>query len=172
MREAVTQRTFEALYDEHFDFVWRSLRRLGVQPSAVEDALQDTFLVLHRRLSSLRADASAKSFVFGIAMRVAHDYRRSARRKSVARLEPENEVSTTPDPFEQAANTELGHKLERFLDSLDADKRAVFVLFELEQMTAPEVSESLGIPLNAAYSRLRSARDRLLTFLAAEQDHG
>lgn len=171
--EAATRRTFEALYDDHFDFVWRTLRRLGVQPAAVEDAVQDTFVVVHRRLSALREDASPKAFLFGIAMRVAHDYRRSARRKATVGLDTDREPAPGNDPFADAAHAELGRKLERFLATLDEDKRAVFCLFELEGMTAPEISETLGVGLNMVYSRLRTARDRLVVFLRTEEGrHG
>src|SRR3954447_16537186 len=102
MEDAVAERpSFDSLYAEHFDFVWRTLRRLGVHPSVVDDAAQDTFVVLHRRLPELRADASARAFVFGIAQRVAHDYRRTARRKHSVSLEGEL-VSPGEGPFESA----------------------------------------------------------------------
>lgn len=170
--EAPPSRSFEALYGEHFSFVWRSLRRLGVHPSVVEDAAQDTFLVVHRRLADLRPDASPKAFVFGIALRVARDYRRRAMRKNAESLDPEREVSTASGPFERTAKAQAVRLLERFLGSLDDDKRAVFVLAELEGMTAPEISEALGANTNTIYSRLRSARERFVAFAAEERRHG
>lgn len=164
--EADVAHDFDALYSEHFNFVWRSLRRLGVHPSWVEDAAQDTFLVVHRRLSDLRPDASAKAFLFGIALRVARDYRRRAQRKHAVSLDVEKEVSNLSGPFERTAKAEAIRKLESFLASLDEDRAAVFVLAELEGMTAPEISHALGANQNTVYSRLRSARERFVAFAA------
>jgi RNA polymerase sigma-70 factor (ECF subfamily) len=169
MTDAVTERrSFDSLYAEHFDFVWRSLRRLGVHPSVVDDAAQDTFVVLHRKLSELRAEASAKAFLFAIAQRVAHDYRRTARRKGALSLEDEGHASPAAGPFERTAKGQATLVLKRFLEVLDDDKRAVFVLAELEELSAPEISEALGVRLNTVYSRLRNARQRFVEFLASE----
>jgi RNA polymerase sigma-70 factor (ECF subfamily) len=158
---------FTALYRQHFDFVWRSLRRLGVSPAVVEDAVQDTFIVLHRRLGDLRPEASFRSFLFAIALRVARDYRRSAQRKSTDALDMDASSSHEPGPFERTATAQAARILERFLDSLDESKRAVFAAAELEGMTAPEISEALSMPVNTVYSRLRVARLRFVAYLAA-----
>jgi RNA polymerase sigma-70 factor (ECF subfamily) len=158
---------FAALYRQHFDFVWRSLRRLGVSPAVVEDAVQDTFIVLHRRLGDLRPEASLRSFLFAISLRVARDYRRSAQRKSTDSLDAETASSREAGPFERTATAQASRILERFLDSLDESKRAVFAASELEGMTAPEISEALAMPVNTVYSRLRVARLRFVAFLAA-----
>lgn len=163
---------FTALYRQHFDFVWRSLRRLGVREASVEDAVQDTFVVLHRRLSDLRPQASAKSFLFAIAVRVARDYRRTAKRKPADPLDQEAAPSCARSPFEQAANAQAARQLEVFLDSLDEPKRAVFAAAELEGMTAPEVAEALAIPVNTVYSRLRVARQHFVLFLSTMGGRG
>lgn len=170
--EAAVTHDFDSLYTDHFNFVWRSLRRLGVHPSWVEDAAQDTFLVVHRRLTDLRPDASAKAFLFGIALRVARDYRRRAQRKQASSLDVEREISHAAGPYERAAKAEAVRKLEGFLNSLDEDRRAVFVLSELEGMTAPEISQALGANQNTVYSRLRSARERFVAFAAEGAGHG
>ena len=162
------QRFFAKLYADHFAFAWRTLRRLGVRESQLEDAAQDTFVVLHRRLSDLRPDASPKAFVFRVAQRVAHDYRRSARRKGAQSLDTESEISAEQGPFEHAAKAQGLRALMRFLKSLDDDRRAVFMLTELEQMSAPEIAEALGANLSTTYSRLRSARELFVAFLAQE----
>jgi len=162
------QRLFAKLYADHFAFAWRTLRRLGVRESQLEDAAQDTFVVLHRRLSDLRPDASPKAFVFRVAQRVAHDYRRSARRKGAQSLDTESEISAEQGPFEHAAKAQGLRALMRFLESLDDDRRAVFMLTELEQMSAPEIAEALGANLSTTYSRLRSARELFVAFLAQE----
>jgi RNA polymerase sigma-70 factor (ECF subfamily) len=166
-REQAVERNFQALYNQHFDFVWRSLRRLGVREASVEDAVQDTFVVLHRRLGDLREGASVKSYLFAIALRVAHDHRRSAERKGADTLNQELIMSNEPGPFERTAKAQAVRALDRFLSGLDEHKRAVFVCAELEGMTAPEISEALSVPLNTVYSRLRIAREHFVAFLTS-----
>jgi len=161
-------RAFEDLYGQYFDFVWRSLRRLGVPKELLEDATQDTFVVVHRRLADLRPEASAKAWTFGIALRVARDYRRSQRRKPTMSYDMDSTPSPSNGPFENAAAAQALRVLERFLGTLDEDKRAVFVLAELEEMSAPEISEALGGSVNTIYSRLRIARERFVAFLAGQ----
>jgi RNA polymerase sigma-70 factor (ECF subfamily) len=161
-------RGFEDLYGRYFDFVWRSLRRLGVPPALVEDATQDSFVVVHRRISDLRPDASEKAWLFGIAIRVARDYRRTQRRKGTTSIDTDTATSSDLGPFERTAKAEAGRVLERFLVSLEDDKRAVFVMAELEGMTAPEISDASGTNLNTVYSRLRGARERFVAFLNVE----
>lgn len=164
---------FENLYAQHFDFVWRNLRRMGVPSALVEDAAQDTFVVVHRRLADLRAEASPKAWLFGIAARVANDYRRTQRRKPSVSHDMDTTASLSPGPFEDAAAAQAALVLERFLGTLDDEKRAVFVLAELEEMSAPEMSEALGTGVNTIYSRLRVARERFVAFLASEAgSHG
>jgi RNA polymerase sigma-70 factor (ECF subfamily) len=162
------ERTFDVLYDQYFDFVWRSLRRLGVHPALVEDAAQDTFVVVHRRLDDLRPEASAKAWLFGIAMRIASDYRRRQRRKGTVSIDVDSAPASEGSPYESTARAEAARFVERFLNTLDEDKQAVFVLADLEGMSAPEISEALGTKLNTVYSRLRIARERLLEFMRVE----
>ncbi len=149
---------FALVYNDYFDFVWRSLRRLGVPEANVDDALQDVFVVVHRRLGEFAGRSSLKTWLFGIAVRVTSDHRRRARRKGGHEPLDEAVVDPAPGPQEQAANAELLGLLDRALDALDDERRAVFVLAELEQMSAPEIAEALGVKLNTVYSRLRLAR--------------
>jgi len=159
------RRDFDALYEAHFDFVWRSLRRLGVPPALAEDAAQDTFIVVHRKIQDLREDASAKAWLFAIALRVAHDYRRTAKRKGTISHDVDTEASREQGPFDHTAKAEAGRRLEAFLTTLDEDKRAAFVLAELEGMSVPEISQALDANLNTVYSRLRAARLRFVDYL-------
>ncbi|MFO0762546.1 MAG: sigma-70 family RNA polymerase sigma factor [Byssovorax sp.] len=156
---------FEAIYEDHFDFVWRNLRRLGVQEAQLDDAAQEVFLVVHRRLAEFEGRSSLKTWLFGILVRVAGDCRRAVRRKSPHARSPGGAVdadSVADEAAESAhdrtARSEAVRLLHRLLDELDDDKRAVFVLAELEQMSAPEIAESLGQNLNTIYARLRAAR--------------
>jgi RNA polymerase sigma-70 factor (ECF subfamily) len=152
------------IYAQHADFVFRNLRRLGVIESAIDDAVQDVFLVVHRRLGDFEARAQVTTWLFGIVLRVAQSYRRSAMRRR-ARLSdtPASDVeqvpvSTAESPIELLERREASTLLHRLLDELDDDKRAMLVCVELEQMTVPEAAESLGLNLNTAYGRLRAAR--------------
>jgi RNA polymerase sigma-70 factor (ECF subfamily) len=150
---------FERLYDDNFRFVWRMLRRLGVDPTDVSDAAQDVFAVLSRRLADLPSDAAARSFIYGTIVRVAHEHRRQKRRLSPAGVE----VSDLPDPAARSADTQLElardiQLLDALLSELDEDRRQVFVLVELEQLSVPEVAALTGWNMNTLYSRLRSAR--------------
>ena len=155
---------FEQVYALHFDFVWRNLRRLGVPDAQVDDAAQEVFLVLYRRRAEFEGRASLRTWLFRVLLRVAADQRRSARRKSpLARLRGEAvDVETVADdgasPHDETARREAVAALHQVLGGLDDDKRAVFVLAELEQMAMPEIAEALGVNLNTAYARLRAAR--------------
>jgi len=152
------------IYAAHADFVFRNLRRLGVHESLIDDAVQDVFLVVHRRLGDFEARAQVTTWLFGIVLRVAQSYRRSAMRRR-ARLSdaPSAEVEQIPmtaaeSPVETLERREASALLHRLLEELDDDKRAMLVCVELEQLTVPEAAESLGLNLNTAYGRLRAAR--------------
>jgi RNA polymerase sigma-70 factor (ECF subfamily) len=150
-----------AIYEEHFDFVWRSLRRLGVPVAAVDDATQDVFVVVHRRLREFEGKSRLKTWLFSIVLNVAQHYRRAlARRQPEVGPEPDEELVDlgSSSPQEQTLRAEAARLVQSLLESLDDDKRAVLVLAHLEQMPAPEIAEALGIPINTVYSRLRLAR--------------
>jgi RNA polymerase sigma-70 factor (ECF subfamily) len=151
---------FKEVYDANFAFVWRSLRRLRVPDPSLNDAVQDVFLVVHRRLEDFEGRAKVTTWLFGIALRVAKDYRRRAHvRREVF---DESNFAQVSDPnsdtgavAEQKQNLAL---FEAALEELELDQRAVFILFELENMTGDEIADSLQIPLGTVYSRLRLAR--------------
>lgn len=158
----------EAIYDEFFDFVWRSLRRLGVWPEQLDDALQDVFLVVHRRLSEFEQRATVKTWLFGICLRVASDYSRRSRAHGRTTELDQEMRDPAPDPLEQAARGEAIRFLDAHLAELDADKRAVFILAELEGMSCPEIAEAVGANVNTVMSRLKAARAK---FEAAVRRH-
>jgi len=157
---------FDAVYAEHFPFVWRSVRRLGVDPSAVDDVVQEIFLVVHRRLAEFEARASMKTWLFGIVLRVVRQHRRTLRRKpaqlgGAAAMDSNLEEvrdSRGQGPHERMAEREAVRTLHAILDEIDDEKREVFVLAELEQMTVPEIAEAVEANVNTVYSRLRAAR--------------
>lgn len=149
---------FDAIYAEHFSFVWRCLRGLGVAPGSLDDAAQDVFVVVHRRLHTFEGGATLRTWVFGIVRRIAFRYRRGVARKGTAEPLGEEQPAAGPGPLERAQDAEAAEFVSRFLDQLDTRKREVFVLGVLEEMSVPDVAEALGIPLNTAYTRLRRAR--------------
>ena len=155
-------------YKEHFAFVWRSLRRLGVPLQALDDAAQDVFIVALRRRSEFGNRSSYRTWLFGIAANVAREQRRKGRR--AAELEPIDEGlrSQEASPLDQATDAEAVRFIDAFLSTLDDAKREVFILAELEQMPAPEIADAVGAKLNTVYSRLRAAREAFATLLEAQ----
>lgn len=162
---------FDAVYREHHGFVWRSLRHLGVDQDRIDDALQDTFLVVHRRLAEFEGRAALRTWLFEIARRIAGRYRRTAAREAPRNLEvPEVEGPARLD--DDLAKAEAAEILALFLDELDRDKSVVFIMAELEQRRAPEIAETLELNLNTVYARLRAARqqlDRLIIRIQARE---
>jgi RNA polymerase sigma-70 factor, ECF subfamily len=164
---------FEEIYREYFDFVWRSLRRLGLRPGALDDASQEVFIVVHRRLSEFEGRSSLKTWLFGIALHVARRQARTAARHPADELpDPAPAAPGAATPQDEAARREAIALLYAILDDLDTDKRAVFVMAELEQMTAPEIAQALGAPMNTVYSRLRAARREFEASLKRRQARG
>lgn len=152
--------SFEELYGEYFAFVWRALWRLGVPSVSLADATQDVFVVIHRRLGDLHGRQVARSWVYGIVVRVAQDYRRALRRRGVSSgAEPDQLADTRP--LDAHARLELGEAvatLNLLLDTLSDEQREVLVLSQLEQLSVPEIAELLGANVNTVYTRLRAAR--------------
>lgn len=159
---------FDAVYDEWFDFVWRSARRLGVHDASLDDVAQDVFLVVYRRLSEFEGRSTLKTWLFGITLRVVSDWRRTKRRKGgLSELPPEDALACARSgPADELERAESARLLASMLAELDDDKRTVFVMIELEELTAPEVASLLGVPLNTVYSRLRVAREEFERALA------
>jgi RNA polymerase sigma-70 factor, ECF subfamily len=161
--------TLAEVYETQFDFVWRSARRLGVASLHVDDVVQEVFLVVHRRLAEFEGRSALKTWLFGITRRVVRDHRRSARRKpaeSLGSLEPADQAGIADAQLSQRQETRTLHAL---LDELDEDKREVFVLAELEQMSGPEIAEALDVNLNTVYARLRAARSAFEQAVARHQ---
>jgi RNA polymerase sigma-70 factor (ECF subfamily) len=162
--------TLDAIYEAHFRFVWRTLRRMGVATALLDDATQDVFIVAHRQLASFEGRSSLKTWLCAIALRVAHDYRRSAKRRGwLVPFRETNTPSTRPTPLEHVQQVEAAGLLNRFLDSLDESKRVVFILSELEEMTAPEISRAVGASVNTIYARLRTARRLFVEAVRSER---
>jgi RNA polymerase sigma-70 factor (ECF subfamily) len=160
-------------YETHFEFIWRSLRRLGVPESSVDDAAQEVFLVVFRRLETFEGRSSLKTWLFGVALRVARRFAQRLRSDQSDELSDSLVDSETLGQEDSLARSEAVRTLYAILSRFDHEKRAVFVMSELEQMTAPEIAELSGTTLNTVYSRLRAARrdfDAALKRLHAHDD--
>jgi RNA polymerase sigma-70 factor (ECF subfamily) len=143
----------------HFAFVWRTLRRFGVPESDAQDAAQRVFVIATERLDRIEPKKE-RAFLFGTAVRVADKVRRShARKPTVSDLDPDGEPSPWPSADELLDQRRARAVLDSILDELSDDLRAVFVLYEIEQMTVNDISNVLEIPLGTAASRLRRARE-------------
>ncbi len=157
---------FDRLYRDHFTFVWRTLRRFGVREAALEDAAQEVFLIAYRKAGAWHEWSSPRAWLFGVARRVAHDQRRSHdRHERKLAL-----VVELPPPRGADQSLEDRRRLELVaaaITKLSPERSAVYVLAELEDMSAPEIAQALDINLNTVYSRLRRARQDVAEQLAA-----
>ena len=150
---------FEEIYRTHHDFVWRTLRRMGVGERDAMDAGQKVFLIAHRRLAMFDGRSTVKTWLCGIALRVASDYRRSAiSRREVLVADTPCGNSHEADQLRRLEERERLAILDQVLSEMPVEQRAVFVLFELEEMSGEEIAALLAVPEGTVRSRLRLAR--------------
>lgn len=158
--------TLAELFAAHVAFVWRVLASHGVHEADIEDSTQEVFLTAHRRMEQWDPErASARTWLYAIAIRFAANYRRLAR---VRYEQPADE--TEPPPHEADADAHLDRrrllaKLDATLAAMSEDKRSVFVLFELEGLQMIEVAKVVGCPVQTAYARLYAARRLVVSAL-------
>ncbi|HEX9618533.1 MAG TPA: sigma-70 family RNA polymerase sigma factor [Polyangiaceae bacterium] len=158
-----------SIFSQNYRFVWRLLRRLGVSANAVEDAAQQVFLVVAERLDDI-IPGSERGFLYGTVLRVAWTTRRGGMHEVLSDSFDAHE-SPAPAPSELADQHRARDVLDRVLARMQTDLRAVFILYEIEGFTTPEIAETIGIPLGTAASRLRRARSlfkRLVARLMAQ----
>jgi RNA polymerase sigma-70 factor (ECF subfamily) len=149
------------IFEEHFAYVWNSLRRLGVRERDLEDLVHEVFLKIHVRAADYDPSRPVRPWVFGFALRVAADYRRLARHRVEVLGIATEPADAKPGADERAETNEKRELVQVALDSMDLDRRAVLLLHDIDGVPAPAIAEALGIPLNTAYSRLRLAREDL-----------
>lgn len=159
--DAVARRArVDQMVRAHFGLVWRYLRRLGLSDADADDGAQQVFLTFARKLDVVEADRE-RSFLLGVALRVASDARRAHQRR---RLEPETALNDAtdprPDPEQALDQQRVCALLDRFLEQLDEGARAVFVLYEVEGLTMREIAEALELSPGTVASRLKRARVR------------
>lgn len=150
------------LYEAHFERVWRWLHGLGVRTADLEDATQEVFVVVHRKYGEFAGRSQVTTWLYGICFRVAASFRRRAHvRRETATDDMESvQTDTPPTPHDHLAERQRAALAQEILDGLDDDKRAVFVLYELEEHTLKEIAAMLGCPLQTVHSRLTAARER------------
>ena len=151
-------RNFREVFDAHARFVWRALLGLGVQERDVPDASQQVFLVLDQKLGQLDQGCPMRTFVYGICLRVAADFRNRAhvRRERLFANAPDHSAAATQE--EIISSREALQHLQSALDQIDPSQREVFVLYEIEDLAMADVARAIGCPLQTAYSRLHAAR--------------
>lgn len=154
----------EQAFELHFPMVWRSLRRLGVPEAALDDAVQDVFLVVHRRWNDFKNQSTRRTWIYGITLRVASEHGRRARREH-QRLSTTDPDLVSPESLgadwqldRSQRQREAGQVLYTALNRLAESDRQILVLVDLEERSVVEAAEVLGVNLNTAYSRLRRAR--------------
>lgn len=163
-----------AIYSEYFKGVWRNLRRLGVPNELLDDAVQDVFLVVHRRRCEFAHRSSFKTWLFGIVLRVANDYRRAARRHIARTTQLAREFSEdyrTHCPAKEAELREANTVLHGVLQLLKNEQREVFVLVELEELSISQAATACSISLATCQRRLRRARIAFEAALARINAH-
>ncbi len=166
---------FRALYEAEFSYVWSSLRRLGAPSAHIEDLAHDTFVTAWRRMGDFDSSRPIRPWLFGIAFRVASDFRKRAfhrREVSEENLEQLGAEDDRASPVDHVAAREARELVLRALDSMPIERRAVFVMHELDGHAAPEIAEAMAIPLNTAYSRLRLARQDFAAAIKRIQAEG
>ena len=151
------------IYREHGRFVWLSLQRLGIHPSDLDDVAQDVFMVVHRRLDTFDRRARVSTWLFGICMRVAANYRRRRRwtHEVLTGGGEEDRPSGLAAADDVLVRREQRELAERALNRLEIAKRATFVMFEIEALSCLEIAELMNVPVGTVYSRLHSARRQL-----------
>jgi RNA polymerase sigma-70 factor (ECF subfamily) len=167
-----------AVYSAHADFVWASLQRLGVRPHDLDDVLQEVFVIVHQRLHTFDHSSKLTTWLFGVCLRAASDYRRRAyrRREQVgdeAVEEPATAEASTPE--DAAVGQQSRARLDRILEELDLEKRAVFVMFEVEELSCDEIAAIVGAPVGTVHSRLHAARkqfEKAVGRQMARDEHG
>lgn len=149
---------FEQVFADHAPRVWRALRRLGVDALDVDDVCQEVFTTIHHRLPTFGGRSALSTWIYGICVHKASAHRRRLRRRREDLAAAPPELSIDAPQLDTLERRRALAFADAVLDTLDDDKRAVFVLYEIEEVPMKEVAEALGCPLQTAYARLHAAR--------------
>jgi RNA polymerase sigma-70 factor, ECF subfamily len=157
-REVAAPLTFDALYEENVRFLWSMARAMGVPPNAVDDVLQDLFVIAHAKLGEFEARGSVRAWLVAILVRVEANHRRHRSRRQHDELDDGLAAPKSDDPVAVIEREESARILDELLATLDDEKRIVFVMSELHEMTAKEIGDALGLSSNTVSTRLRRGR--------------
>lgn len=158
-------------HDDHAEFVWKSLFRLGVPEADLPDLLQEVFITVHRRRDSFDGTSTLRTWLYGICRNLVQNHRRKVarRRESAMAVVPDRpDRGPDGDPEGKVVARHARRTVHALLDELDSDRRVVFMMFEVEGLPCPKIAVALGIPVGTVYSRLRVAREE---FAAALNRH-
>jgi RNA polymerase sigma-70 factor (ECF subfamily) len=156
----------EEIFRAHADFVWRALRRQGVPNADIEDAVQEVFLVVYRKVGDYVEQGALRAWLFTISRQVANHHRRSYARRERKQQALIDAPIAEPEKMDAPERAEAVGVVNDFLAELGEEQAMVFYLVEIEGLTAPEVATSVGVNLNTVYGRLRLARKRFEDMLA------
>ena len=147
------------VHAEQGAFLWATLQRLGARPADLDDLYQEVILVVHRRLGDYDPAAPLRPWLFGICVRVVAGWRRRAhiRREQLVDVLPESRAAT-PAPDEDLERVRAQAALREILDTLDLERRAVFVMYEIDELPCAQIAEMIGVPVGTVHSRLHAAR--------------
>jgi RNA polymerase sigma-70 factor, ECF subfamily len=147
------------VYDAYATFVWRSLQRMGVPTSDLEDALQEVFIVVHRKLQQYDAErAKLSTWLFGISLNVARKHR--ARSRLTFGFDVDAQAGRSGNQEAQLQSRQQAERLSLILGKMKPEHSATFVMFELEALTCQEIADLTGVPVGTVYSRLHKAREQ------------
>jgi RNA polymerase sigma-70 factor, ECF subfamily len=155
----------ERIYEAEFEFVWNTLRRFGAVRSELEDLTHDVFIAAFPKGGAFDPSRAVRPWLCGVAFRILSDHRKKARSTREVLDEAPDTSDSALGPEESVSAQQDRRMLDQAMAALDADKRAVFVMHEINELKMPEVAEALEIPLNTAYSRLRLARGQMMETL-------
>jgi len=161
--------SFRELYEAHFAFTWRSLRYLGVADPQLDDAVQDVWIAVHRRLADFEGRSDFKTWLFGIALNVQRNLHRTEQRRHWLVPLPSVLISPWADPALEREAQEAWALVQEFLATLDELRRSVFVASLLEGMTPAETARATGLEVSTIYHRVRSLRESFRSWVAARR---
>lgn len=150
--------SFREIFDDHYEYLWCSLRRLGVHPGDLDDVCHEVLLNVHHNLAKYDPARSIRPWLFAFAFHAASDYRRLARHRLSLGLASVDPVDEALDPEQALARLEAARLVDQALDAISLTNRAVFVMYEIDGTDMKEIAVALDVPLHTAYSRLRLAR--------------
>jgi RNA polymerase sigma-70 factor (ECF subfamily) len=156
-----------AVFAAHGDFVWRTLQRLGIRDADLEDVVQEVFVVVNRQLVSFEGASKMTTWLYGISARVASTHRRRAWvRREMPTAEMPESPSEEPGQDESLDAARMRARLYEVLDMMDVERRALLVMFELDEIPCEEIATVLGIPIGTVHSRLHTARQEFKKMMA------